>query len=300
MIDLVLLQRFEAVCRLRSFSRAADEVGVSHSAMTKSIRLLEDLIDARLFDRSTRSVVPTDAGVRLAQRANDLLLLAEDVRTDVQVADRSLNIVCGPLVVDNVALRGMVGVRQAFPDVRVAIQAMAPGAALESLTRGLCQMLLFHGNIARELSHQRSLDVEEVFSEPYVVLFRPGHPAELTDLSLQALLGFDWVVAGYDPLFEAGVPRAQREALRTSGFARYRLPSQAACLEMAATTDVLTIAPASSVLTAPWAERLRSTPYGAPARFSVCAITRPGWKMSKPAEAFLKAIRMVRPTGVIG
>ena len=41
--DLNLIRRFEAVYRLRSFSRAAKELGMTHSAITKSIRTLEEL-----------------------------------------------------------------------------------------------------------------------------------------------------------------------------------------------------------------------------------------------------------------
>ena len=69
-LDLVLIRRFEAVARLGSFSAAADEVGVTHSAMTKSIRTLEELWGVRLFERTTRSVVATAAGRRLGLPAS--------------------------------------------------------------------------------------------------------------------------------------------------------------------------------------------------------------------------------------
>ncbi|MFM7027168.1 MAG: LysR family transcriptional regulator [Chakrabartia sp.] len=74
--DLGLVRRFEAVYRRASFSRAAEELGITHSAMTKSIRTLENLWSIQLFERTTRSVVATAAGRRLAELAPELLPLA--------------------------------------------------------------------------------------------------------------------------------------------------------------------------------------------------------------------------------
>jgi DNA-binding transcriptional LysR family regulator len=100
-LDLVLIRRFEAVARLGSFSAAADEVGVTHSAMTKSIRTLEDLWGVRLFERTTRSVVPTAAGRRLIELAPELLSHAEESKARVLAAGRRLSIVCGPAILES-------------------------------------------------------------------------------------------------------------------------------------------------------------------------------------------------------
>ena len=59
---------FEAVARHRSFTRAAAQLGVSQSALSHAMRHLETRLDVRLLTRTTRSVVPTEAGVRLIQR----------------------------------------------------------------------------------------------------------------------------------------------------------------------------------------------------------------------------------------
>src|ERR1700740_2011001 len=54
-----------AVARERSFTRAAAQLGVSQSALSHSIRGLEERLGVRLLTRTTRSVAPTDAGERL-------------------------------------------------------------------------------------------------------------------------------------------------------------------------------------------------------------------------------------------
>lgn len=56
---------FVAVARQRSFTRAAAQLGVSQSALSHTIRGLEERLDIRLLTRTTRSVAPTAAGQRL-------------------------------------------------------------------------------------------------------------------------------------------------------------------------------------------------------------------------------------------
>ena len=59
------LLAFLAVARAQSFTRAAAQLGVSQSALSHTIRGLEERIGLRLLTRTTRSVAPTEAGERL-------------------------------------------------------------------------------------------------------------------------------------------------------------------------------------------------------------------------------------------
>src|SRR5450631_3843155 len=59
------LLAFLAVARERSFTRAAAKLGVSQSALSHTIRGLEERLGLRLLTRTTRSVAPTEAGERL-------------------------------------------------------------------------------------------------------------------------------------------------------------------------------------------------------------------------------------------
>jgi DNA-binding transcriptional LysR family regulator len=62
------LLAFLEVARERSFTRAAAKLGVSPSALSHSMRGLEERLGVRLLTRTTRSVTPTEAGERLLQR----------------------------------------------------------------------------------------------------------------------------------------------------------------------------------------------------------------------------------------
>ena len=59
------LRSFEAVARQLSFSKAAEELHVTPGAVSQQVRSLEELLGTRLFDRTRRSVVLTDAAVRM-------------------------------------------------------------------------------------------------------------------------------------------------------------------------------------------------------------------------------------------
>src|SRR5216117_685191 len=63
--ELTVLAAFAAVADERSFTKAAINLGVSRSAISHSIRTLEERLGLRLLARTTRSVAPTNAGERL-------------------------------------------------------------------------------------------------------------------------------------------------------------------------------------------------------------------------------------------
>ena len=62
------LLAFLAVARERSFTRAAAQFGISQSALSHTIRQLEERLGVRLLTRTTRAVAPTEAGERLLER----------------------------------------------------------------------------------------------------------------------------------------------------------------------------------------------------------------------------------------
>ena len=62
------LKAFAAVVERSNFARAADQLGLSPSALSQTIRQLEARLGVRLLNRTTRSVAPTEAGSRLHER----------------------------------------------------------------------------------------------------------------------------------------------------------------------------------------------------------------------------------------
>jgi DNA-binding transcriptional LysR family regulator len=71
--DLNVLAAFLAVAEERSFTRAAKRLNISQSALSHSIRALEEQLGVRLLARTTRSVAPTDAGADLVAHLSPAL-----------------------------------------------------------------------------------------------------------------------------------------------------------------------------------------------------------------------------------
>lgn len=71
--DFAELRAFAAVVQRASFARAAEQLGLSPSALSQTIRLLEARLGTRLLNRTTRSVAPTAAGARLHGRVAPLI-----------------------------------------------------------------------------------------------------------------------------------------------------------------------------------------------------------------------------------
>jgi LysR family transcriptional regulator, glycine cleavage system transcriptional activator len=67
------VKAFEAAARLGSFTRAAEELNVTHGAVSRQVRVLEDWLGAPLFRRTSRNAVPTRAGIDLLAEAGPAL-----------------------------------------------------------------------------------------------------------------------------------------------------------------------------------------------------------------------------------
>ena len=67
------IKAFEAAARLGSFTRAAEELSVTHGAVSRQIRLLEEWLGTSLFLRTSRNAVPTRAGTDLLADAGPAL-----------------------------------------------------------------------------------------------------------------------------------------------------------------------------------------------------------------------------------
>src|ERR1700758_997701 len=82
-IDPSDLATFLAIARHRSFRAAATELGVSASALSHALRNIEERLDLRLINRTTRSVALTEAGQRLFARVSPAFRDIDDALEDL-------------------------------------------------------------------------------------------------------------------------------------------------------------------------------------------------------------------------
>ncbi len=82
-VDTADLAIFLAIARRRSFKEAAVELGVSASALSHALRILDERLDLRLFNRTTRSVALTEAGEQLFNRIQPAFRDIDDALEDL-------------------------------------------------------------------------------------------------------------------------------------------------------------------------------------------------------------------------
>ncbi|AIV65081.1 transcriptional regulator GcvA [Burkholderia pseudomallei] len=91
------LRVFEAAARHESFSRAADELSVTHGAVSHQMRALEAELGVPLFVRHGKRLALTDAGGRYAQQVRAALALLADATREVRASERDKRLVVSTL-----------------------------------------------------------------------------------------------------------------------------------------------------------------------------------------------------------
>src|SRR4051812_17847713 len=113
------LRSFEAVARQLSFSKAAEELHVTPGAVSQQIRLLEDLLGVKLFDRTRRSVALTDMATRMLpeiQAGLEMLSRACSSKT-APVGERTLTISVAPSFASKWLLPRLAGFYDQYSDI---------------------------------------------------------------------------------------------------------------------------------------------------------------------------------------
>ncbi len=136
-LDLDDLRAVAALAEQGHFGRAAERLGVSQPALTKRIRLAEERIGGRLFERLARGVRLTAAGTVLVERARLVLAEAEEAEARTRGVLRGtsgeLRIGAG-LTTLFAGLPEVLGAfHRRFPEVRLTVRDMASGEQAEAL-----------------------------------------------------------------------------------------------------------------------------------------------------------------------
>jgi DNA-binding transcriptional LysR family regulator len=116
---------FLAVARERSFTRAAAQLGVSQSALSHTIRRLEERLGIRLLTRSTRSVAPTEAGERLIRTVGPRLQEIEDELSALaELRDKpagTIRITAGEHAAEAILWPALARLLPRYPDIKVEL-----------------------------------------------------------------------------------------------------------------------------------------------------------------------------------
>ena len=91
------IRAFEAAARHENFSRAADELFVTHGAVSHQVRALEEELGVQLFTRNGKRLCLTGAGMRYAQQVRTALMMLSDATREVRASDRDRRLVVSML-----------------------------------------------------------------------------------------------------------------------------------------------------------------------------------------------------------
>jgi DNA-binding transcriptional LysR family regulator len=193
-MDIQRLSNFVTAARVRSISRAAAELGISQSTLSRSVLALEEDLGAPLLERTARGVDVTAFGAAILQHAQRLLTEERQLRQKAeQICNFSeVNVAIGvtPNLVDYLLPGGLVAVLSQFPDLHISVQTGVfeeLAARLRNNEVGLVFALV------PENAAGRDLHIDSVLEVAYSAYVRREHPlAACSDVSLQQVAEHPW------------------------------------------------------------------------------------------------------------
>jgi len=211
LMDTRQLAAFCAVVEKKSFSQAAERLGVTQPAVSLQIRALEKRLGTQLLDRSGRRVEPTEAGTRLYRNAQRLLAVEEqlldELSEDVGLTGRlELGASTGPG--GSVVPLVLCELQQGHPDVSVALTVSDTQRIVELVADRDVEL----GVVGFARRH-RSVTFEPLFRDEVVLACPPKHRFAGRTITLDELRE-ETLILMQDG---AGVREAIEDELRTVG-----------------------------------------------------------------------------------
>ena len=175
-MDTRQLAAFCAVVERKSFSQAAERLGVTQPAVSLQVRALEKRLGAQLLDRSGRRVEPTEAGLRLYRGAQRLLALEEQLVQEVAgegdgelTGDLALGASTGPAAIVVPLL--LCEFQLANPGVKIALTVHDTHSVVELVAARELEL-----GIVGAARRHRSVRFEPFFEDEVILVCPPSHP----------------------------------------------------------------------------------------------------------------------------
>jgi DNA-binding transcriptional LysR family regulator len=175
-MDTRQLQAFCEVVDRKSFSLAAEKLGVTQPAVSLQVRALEKRLGTQLLDRSGRRVEPTESGLKLYRSAQRLLALEEEIVSEL--ADDATGALDGTFEIGASTGPGGVVLSQILcqfaevhPNLHIALSVFDTQTVVERVA----DRTLRFGVVVAAPPH-RGVEYEPFFKDTVVLACPPGHP----------------------------------------------------------------------------------------------------------------------------
>jgi len=187
-LGLAEMNAFVAVAQGLSFAKAAQQLGMSRSSLSETIRGLEERFGVRLLNRTTRSVVPTEAGTRLIER---LLPALDEVELALDVVNAFRDRPAGTLRINvpaNVARTVLPPIvtpfLKAYPDIKMEV--VVEDSFVDIIAEGCDAGIRYDERLEQDMIAMpigpRTQRLATAAAPLYIdARGRPGHPRDLLD-----------------------------------------------------------------------------------------------------------------------
>ncbi|KNE83779.1 hypothetical protein ADZ36_03330 [Streptomyces fradiae] len=188
---LAQLRAFAAVAEHLHFRDAAADIGMSQPALSGAVSALEEVLGVRLLERTTRKVLLTPAGARLAARARTVLESVGEFLEEAEAARApftgTLRLGVIPTVAPYLLPTVLRLVRDRYPALDLQVHEEQTASLLHGLGRGRLDLLL----LAVPLGAHGVTELP-LFDEDFVLVTQNGHPlAGRSGIPRQALRDLD-------------------------------------------------------------------------------------------------------------
>jgi LysR family hydrogen peroxide-inducible transcriptional activator len=172
-MDMEQLANFQSLAGLKNFTHAAENLGISQSALSRSIQRLEEELGQPLFDRKPRSVELTDAGLLFQNRAEQILLIVEDTKAEICDDGQSGRIRIGaiPTVAPFFLPDFLRKFSSVFPKASLIIQEDTTDNLMKSCKQGELDVVILALPVPT-----RYVEVEKLFDEELYLVMPNDHP----------------------------------------------------------------------------------------------------------------------------
>ena len=293
--DLRQLRHFEALHRLGTFRLAAEDQAVTQSALTRSIQRLEEQLGVRLFDRTTRRVSPTAAGLELVETARGLIRGAAELEREAALLRGAeagtVAVGATPIPMESLiapALRRFVGGR---PRVDVEVVTARQPELVERLVARELDFVVLGGVAFQPVPFVDDVAIQSLPSEPVVIVARADHRLVRAQADSAAYLEEAWAAPRLSSDDYARFPEPFRREMERRGIPQLRLESLSACVQLCERSDVLTSVPRSLGRRAAERADLALVPYPFELDCATCVLTHRQRRLGPTAEALREAIR---------
>lgn len=153
-MEIRVLRYYLAVCREGTMSRAAEVLHVTQPTLSRQIADLERELGCRLLERHSRSVKPTEKGLYLQRRAQEIVALADQTEADFthedSIVEGDINIAAGETCGMSLIASAIRDFREAYPNVRFHIHSADAADVTWRLDNGLADfgVLLGYPNVS--------------------------------------------------------------------------------------------------------------------------------------------------------